>query len=87
MVTERREQVEQRVREIQALLVEQYKRGVADPDDWSAKTRPRWLPLGLDPQGWWPSPWGRTQNGQAASCPASSTAIAVKVASVKPPSV
>jgi hypothetical protein len=34
MVTERRELVEQRVREIQALLVEQYKRGDADPDDW-----------------------------------------------------
>ena len=34
MVSERRELVEKRVREIQALLVEQYKRGEADPDDW-----------------------------------------------------
>ena len=34
MVSERRELVEKRVREIQALLVEQYKRGDADPDDW-----------------------------------------------------
>ncbi|HVA07093.1 MAG TPA: hypothetical protein VNG12_10170 [Acidimicrobiales bacterium] len=34
VVAERREQVERRVREIQALLVEQYKRGEADPDDW-----------------------------------------------------
>ncbi|MFZ0249869.1 MAG: hypothetical protein WAL61_07975 [Acidimicrobiales bacterium] len=34
MVAECREQVEKRVREIQALLVEQYKRGDADPDDW-----------------------------------------------------
>jgi hypothetical protein len=34
MVAERRELVEKRVREIQALLVEQYKRGDADPDDW-----------------------------------------------------
>jgi hypothetical protein len=34
MVSERREAVEKRVREIQALLVEQYKRGDADPDDW-----------------------------------------------------
>lgn len=34
MVAERREMVERRVREIQALLVEQYKRGDADPDDW-----------------------------------------------------
>ena len=34
MVAECRELVEQRVREIQALLVEQYKRGEADPDDW-----------------------------------------------------
>jgi hypothetical protein len=34
MVAERRELVEKRVRELQALLVEQYKRGEADPDDW-----------------------------------------------------
>ena len=34
MVAERRELVEKRVREIQALLVEQYKRGDADPNDW-----------------------------------------------------
>ena len=34
MVAERRELVEKRVREIQALLVDQYKRGDADPDDW-----------------------------------------------------
>ncbi len=34
MVSERRELVEKRVREVQALLVEQYKRGDADPDDW-----------------------------------------------------
>jgi hypothetical protein len=34
MVSHRREQVEQRVREIQQLLAEQYKRGEADPDDW-----------------------------------------------------
>jgi len=34
MVSERRELVEKRVREIQALLVEQYKHGDADPDDW-----------------------------------------------------
>jgi hypothetical protein len=34
MVSERRERVEKRVREVQALLVEQYKRGDADPDDW-----------------------------------------------------
>jgi hypothetical protein len=34
MVAECRELVEKRVREIQALLVEQYKRGDADPDDW-----------------------------------------------------
>jgi hypothetical protein len=34
MVAERRELVEKRVREIQALLVELYKRGGADPDDW-----------------------------------------------------
>lgn len=34
VVAERREQVEKRVREIQALLVEQYKRGDANPDDW-----------------------------------------------------
>jgi hypothetical protein len=34
MVAERSEQVERRVREIQALLVEQHKRGDADPDDW-----------------------------------------------------
>ncbi len=34
MVAERRELVEKRVREIQALLVAQYKSGEADPDDW-----------------------------------------------------
>jgi hypothetical protein len=34
MVSERRELVEKRVREIQGLLAEQYKRGEADPDDW-----------------------------------------------------
>jgi hypothetical protein len=34
MVSERRELVEKRVREVQALLAEQYKRGEADPDDW-----------------------------------------------------
>jgi hypothetical protein len=34
MVSERRELVEKRVREIQSLLVDQYKRGDADPDDW-----------------------------------------------------
>jgi hypothetical protein len=34
LVAERRERVEMRVREIQALLVEQYKRGEADADDW-----------------------------------------------------
>jgi hypothetical protein len=34
MVAESRELVETRVREIQAFLVEQYKQGVADPDDW-----------------------------------------------------
>ncbi len=34
MVAESRELVEKRVREIQALLVEQYKRGDADPEDW-----------------------------------------------------
>jgi hypothetical protein len=34
MVAEARELVEAKVREIQALLVEQYKEGVADPDDW-----------------------------------------------------
>lgn len=33
-VSESRELVEKKVREIQALLVEQYKEGVADPDDW-----------------------------------------------------
>jgi hypothetical protein len=33
-VSESRELVEKKVREIQALLVEQYKRGVADPEDW-----------------------------------------------------
>ena len=33
-VAECRELVETRVRQIQALLVEQYKRGDADPDDW-----------------------------------------------------
>jgi hypothetical protein len=34
MVAECREHVEARVREIQAILAEQYKSGVADPDDW-----------------------------------------------------
>ena len=34
MVAESREQVEKKVREIQALLVAQYKEGTADPDDW-----------------------------------------------------
>jgi hypothetical protein len=34
MVSEYRELIERRVREIQALLVEQYKRGDADPEDW-----------------------------------------------------
>jgi hypothetical protein len=34
MVSERRELVEQRVREVQRLLADQYKRGEADPDDW-----------------------------------------------------
>jgi hypothetical protein len=34
MVTESRELVEKKVREIQALLVAQYKEGLADPDDW-----------------------------------------------------
>jgi hypothetical protein len=34
MVSERRDLVEKRVQEIQSLLVEQYKRGEADPDDW-----------------------------------------------------
>jgi hypothetical protein len=34
MVAESRELVEQKVREIQALLVAQYKDGIADPDDW-----------------------------------------------------
>ena len=34
IVSERRELVEKRVREVQALLAEQYKRGEADPDDW-----------------------------------------------------
>jgi len=34
MVSERREMVERRVRELQKLLAEQYKRGEADPDDW-----------------------------------------------------
>jgi hypothetical protein len=34
MVAESRELVEKKVREIQALLVAQYKRGDADPDDW-----------------------------------------------------
>jgi hypothetical protein len=34
MVTERRESVEKRVRELQAILVAQYKGGGADPDDW-----------------------------------------------------
>ena len=34
MVAASRELVEKKVREIQALLVEQYKEGIADPDDW-----------------------------------------------------
>jgi hypothetical protein len=34
MVAECRELVEARVREIQSILAEQYKQGVADPDDW-----------------------------------------------------
>jgi hypothetical protein len=34
MVADSRELVEQKVREIQALLVAQYKEGTADPDDW-----------------------------------------------------
>jgi hypothetical protein len=34
MVAESRELVEKKVREIQALLVAQYKEGIADPDDW-----------------------------------------------------
>jgi hypothetical protein len=34
MVAESRELVETKVREIQALLVAQYKDGMADPDDW-----------------------------------------------------
>jgi hypothetical protein len=34
MVSEYRELVEKRVREIQSLLVEQYKRGDANPEDW-----------------------------------------------------
>jgi hypothetical protein len=34
MISERRELVEKRVRELQALLVQQYKSGDADPDDW-----------------------------------------------------
>ena len=34
MVAESRELVEMKVREIQALLVAQYKRGEADPEDW-----------------------------------------------------
>jgi hypothetical protein len=34
MVVESRELVEKRVRELQALLVTQYKEGIADPDDW-----------------------------------------------------
>jgi hypothetical protein len=34
MVAESRELVEKKVREIQALLVTQYKEGTADPDDW-----------------------------------------------------
>jgi hypothetical protein len=35
MVAESRELVEKKVREIQALLVAQYKEGIADPDDWA----------------------------------------------------
>jgi hypothetical protein len=34
MVAESREMVEMKVRELQALLVAQYKEGIADPDDW-----------------------------------------------------
>jgi hypothetical protein len=34
MVAESRELVEKKVRELQALLVAQYKDGIADPDDW-----------------------------------------------------
>jgi hypothetical protein len=34
MVAESRELVEKKVRELQALLVAQYKQGIADPDDW-----------------------------------------------------
>ena len=34
MVAETRELVEKKVRELQALLVAQYKEGIADPDDW-----------------------------------------------------
>jgi hypothetical protein len=34
MVVESREMVEMKVRELQALLVAQYKDGIADPDDW-----------------------------------------------------
>jgi hypothetical protein len=34
MIVESRELVEKKVRELQALLVAQYKAGVADPDDW-----------------------------------------------------
>ncbi len=34
MVAERREQVEKRVRDIQGWLVQQYKRGDADAEDW-----------------------------------------------------
>jgi hypothetical protein len=34
MVAESRELVEKKVRELQALLVAQYKEGFADPDDW-----------------------------------------------------
>jgi hypothetical protein len=34
MVVESRELVEKKVRELQALLVAQYKEGIADPDDW-----------------------------------------------------
>jgi hypothetical protein len=34
MIVESRELVEKKVRELQALLVAQYKEGIADPDDW-----------------------------------------------------
>jgi hypothetical protein len=34
MIVESRELVEKKVRQLQALLVAQYKQGIADPDDW-----------------------------------------------------